>query len=428
MTINNISSDILKTEYKDNLLNRFLNYAKTYSESDSEKADSGLLPSTPQQKNMADLLNAEMKKMGLKDVQTTENMYTYGYLEASKGFENAPSFCLLAHIDTSDAVSGENVKPIIHENYTGNIIKLPAGIELDPCTDKNLARAAKENDTIISSDGSTLLGADDKAGIAEILTAIEFLIAHPEIRHGKIEMIFSPDEETGHGMDKVPLDLLKSKFAYTVDGGHIGELEKECFNAVKSDVTFYGKSIHPGSARPDYVSAVNMAAAFVSSLPHNQQPETTDGFMGFYSAQTITGSVEEAKIMLILRDFTKEGIEKRQKMISLIADTTAETFGGKAEVKHTLQYLNMREKLDQNPKIVEVLEKSYRDAGVEPVTVPIRGGTDGSRLTEMGIPTPNIFTGGHNFHSRYEWASLRQMIYATEVIIQLAQNWSGEKN
>jgi len=422
--MNNLNEDIFSTVYADNLLERFLRYVKTYSESSSADADNGVIPSTPQQKNMASLLAEEMNAIGLKNVQTTEYCYTYGYLPASEGYENIPSIGLLAHIDTVEEVTGKDVKPIVHKQYDGKPIKLPYGISLDPAVDKYLALAGKQNDTIISSDGSTLLGADDKAGISEIMTAIEFLIKHPEIKHGKVEVMFSPDEETGHGMDKVPLNLLSSKQCYTVDGGHEGELETECFNAYKSDVVFTGKSKHPGDARPDFVNAVNLASAFVAALPHNEMPETTDGYMGFYAPMAISGSVEEATVNLILRDFTTEGMKKRIHVVDVVADATALALGGTVKVTHTQQYLNMKQKLDENPAVVNNLIKAYEDAGVTPTFPPIRGGTDGSRLTEMGIPTPNIFTGGHCYHSRYEWASFSQMIKATEVLIQLIKNWA----
>mgnify|MGYP002856265473 CR=1 FL=1 len=422
-TMKTLADNIFETVYASALLERFLRYVQIYSESSSEKADSGVMPSTEQQKDLAKVLNQELSALGLKDVQTTPFCYTYGFLPASAGCENVPSFCVLAHIDTVEEVTGKDVKPQVVTNYDGSPIKLPYGITLDPALDKDLVLAGKERDTIISSDGSTLLGADDKAGVAEIMTMLEYLVTHPEVKHGAIEVIFSPDEETGHGMDKVPLNLIKSKMAYTVDGGHRGELETECFNAYKSEVVFTGKSKHTGSARPDMVNAINIAAAFVASLPHHEMPETTDGYAGFYAPMGISGSVESSNVTLLLRDFTSSGMEKRKSLVDKLANAIAESFGGKATVTHTQQYLNMKEVLDKNPQVVEKLVSAYKAAGISPVFTPIRGGTDGSRLTEMGIPTPNIFTGGHLYHSRYEWASFSQMIQATEVLIQLAQSW-----
>ncbi|MBR1911113.1 MAG: peptidase T [Treponema sp.] len=407
----------------DNLLNRFINYVKTFSESDSAKADSGIMPSTPQQWKMAELVCNELQQLGLENVHTDENCYTYGLLKATQGCEDVPSFCLIAHIDTVDEVTGKDVKPIVHKNYDGTPISLPYGITLNPDSDECLAQAGRQNDTIITSDGSTLLGADDKAGVAEIMTAVEYLVQHPDVKHGDIEVLFSPDEETGHGMDRINLNMIRSKMCYTVDGGHIGELETECFNAYKSEIVFTGKSKHTGDARPDMVNAVCMAASFIANLPRHEMPETTDGYMGFYAPLEMSGSIEQSSVLLLLRDFTDDGIKKRMHIVDLVAQMTAETFGGTAKVTHTQQYVNMKEKLDEHPHIVDKLVQAYKAAGVEPVFKPIRGGTDGSRLTEMGIPTPNIFTGGHSYHSRFEWASLSQMTSATEILVQLSQSW-----
>lgn len=376
---------------RNSLLNRFIKYVKTYSQSDSNKADEGVIPSTPQQFEMAKILCEELKSLGLENVQTTEHCYTYGFLPANDGDEK--SICLLAHIDTVDEVSGLNVNPQIAE---------------------------ENGDTIIRSDGTTLLGADDKAGVAEIMTALEYFKSHPETKHCGIEVIFSPDEETGHGMDKVPLGLLKSRCAYTVDGGSLGELEIECFNAWKSEIEFTGVACHTGTARGVMVNAVSMASNFLENLPRTERPETTDGYQGFYAPMSVEGSIEKAKVVLFLRDFDLKEMENRREIVEMIARSTAASFGGMAKVTHTQQYLNMKEKMDEAPEVVENLIAAYKAAGVEPKFVPIRGGTDGSRLTEMGIPTPNIFTGGHKFHSRDEWASLDEMCKACQILIQLA--------
>ena len=406
------------------LKGRFLSYVKVCSQSDSAKADSGIQPSTECQWDMAKFLCLELKALGLSDVQTTDKCYTYGRLPASSGMEGKKSICLLAHIDTVEEVSGKDVKPIIHENYDGKPIKLPYGNVLDPKEDRALAQAGKEGDTIITSDGNTLLGADDKAGVSEIMTALEYFVSHPDEKHGEIEVIFSPDEETGHGMDNVPLNLIKSKCAYTVDGGHVAELETECFNAYKSDVVFTGKALHTGTARPNMINAINMVSSFVQSLPHHQMPETTDGRMGFYAPMEISGGMETARITLFLRDFEDDGMQKRLALVEELAAATAHSYGGEFKVTHTKQYINMKTIMDQHPEVVQHLVQAYRNAGLEPVFPAIRGGTDGSRLTEMGIPTPNIFTGGHNFHSRSEWASLSQMICAVNVLIQLVIQWT----
>ncbi len=408
------------------LLERFIRYVKVWSTSDSTTADENIQPSTHRQFDLAKILASELTLNGLKDVQTTEHCYVYGYLPATKGMEHVSPIGLLAHMDTVEEVSGENVNPQIHRQYDGKPIALKCNVTLDPKTDKDLALAAEKRETIITSDGTTLLGADDKAGIAAIMSAVSYLNSHNEIAHGKIEVIFSPDEETGHGMDNVPLNLITSKRCYTVDGGHIGELETECFNAWKSDITFTGKSKHTGSARPDMVNAMTMAASFVTSLPRHEAPETTDGYQGFYAPMTIEGSIETAKVCVFLRDFTLDGMEKRRKIIDTLANTAALAFGGTVEVKHTQQYLNMREGLSKDPVVVDNLTKAYHEAQVEPVFIPIRGGTDGSRLTEMGIPTPNIFTGGHNYHARSEWCSLEQMAKACDILVNLAVIYAQE--
>ncbi|MBO6176794.1 MAG: peptidase T [Treponema sp.] len=415
------TNELLSLEYTPSLLDRFLRYVKVWTESDETLADQGKIPSAERERDLADILREELKKLGLQNVQTTAECYTYGFLPATPAFADKPSFCLLAHIDTVDEVTGKDVKPIIWKNYDGKDMELPYGITLKACEDKYLELAAQEKDTVITSDGSTLLGADDKAGVAEIMTALEYFSKHPEVEHRAIEVIFSPDEETGHGMDKVPLNLLKSKYAYTVDGGHKGELETECFNAYKSEITFTGKPKHTGSARPDMVNAVTMASYFIHNLPQNQMPETTDGYQGFFAPMALEADMETAKAVLFLRDFTREGMDKRKKLVDTLAETTALVFGGKAEVHHTQQYLNMKEGLEKSPFVTENLIEAYKKAGIEPEFTPIRGGTDGSRLTEMGIPCPNIFTGGHNFHSRIEWASLSQMALAATVLINLCR-------
>ena len=403
------------------ILERFVRYAKIYSTSSSENADKGIIPSTPQQFDFARSLESELKSLGFKNIQLTENCYLYACIPATAGFEKAKPFCLLAHMDTVEEVSGLNVNPQVFKDYDGKVIDLKGGIKLDPSKNSALRQAAEEKDTLITTDGTTLLGGDDKAGITIIVSALEYLMSHPEIPHGKIEVMFSPDEETGHGMDKVPLNLLESKFAYTVDGGHIGELESECFNAYRSDIKFTGVASHTNNARANgMVNAISMASSFIQSLPRNESPETTDGRLGFYCPLKFSGSMEEASVSLFLRDFDKDNMEKRKALVEQLALAAAASFGGKSEVKHIQQYLNMKEGLDKVPFVKEVLINAYKECGVEPVMTPIRGGTDGSRLTEMGIPTPNIFTGAHNYHSASEWVSLKQMLKATEIIIELS--------
>lgn len=377
--------------FREKLLNRFVKYVKIWSESSGEMADKGIFPSTKQQWDMARTLECELKDLGL-EVLVTENCYVYGYLKSN--CENMESVLFLSHIDTVDEVSGKNVSPQISK---------------------------KEDDIIIKSDGSTLLGGDDKAGIAAIMAMLDFLVHSPEIKHKPIEVIFSPDEETGHGMDKVPLEIIKSKFAYTVDGGDEGEMESECFNAWSASVNFSGKACHTGDAKSGgMINANLMASDFISKLPENMRPETTENKEGFIAVMNIKGNIENACIELLLRSFYIEEIEKEKKIVENAILETNKKFGGKGSVKFEQQYLNMKEKLDSAPEVISNLEKAYKDADVKIIRKPIRGGTDGSRLTEMGIPTPNIFTGTHEFHSRNEWVSLNQMSKAADILVNLA--------
>ena len=385
-------------EQKSALLERFLRYVRIWTTSDSAAADKGIQPSTQRQSDLARVLADELRQFGLSDVQITDHCYVYARLDATDAGVSEP-FCLLAHMDTVEECSGQNVNPQLTH---------------------------KDGDTIISTDGTTLLGADDKAGVAEIMQTLSFLCSHPEIKHGTVEVCFSPDEETGHGMDNVPLTLIRSKQAYTVDGGNMSELETECFNAYKSEVKFTGVATHTGTARGKMVNAVTMASRFVSLLPQNEAPETTDGMEGFFAPMDISGTIESSSVTVFLRDFTTEGMERRKNLIDQTAQTVALTSGGCVQVNHVFQYANMKEGLKKSPSTVQNLIKAYKNAGLEPVFPPIRGGTDGSRLTELGIPTPNIFTGGHNFHSKAEWASLNEMSKTLEVLINLCTQNSLE--
>lgn len=397
--MNYISNNI---EEKNKLLERFVKYVQIWSESDSDAADKGIFPSTPQQFDFAKILEQELNELGLKEVQLTKDCYVYGFLPANLPDNTKKEPVLfMAHLDTVDEVTGKNVKPQLAKNpqdYTGD-----------------------QSDTIVTTDGNTLLGADDKAGIAAIMGALDFLVHNPQVKHGPIEVMFSPDEETGHGMDRVPLKLIKSKYAFTIDGSDIGELESECFNAWAANIDFTGKSTHTGDARANkMVNAAVMASNFVANLPRHKAPETTDGYQGFIAAMSIEGSIESSKVELLLRAFTNEEIEEEKEIIRQLAHTQEAIFGGKAEVTFKKQYINMKEEMDKNPELIKKVEQAYTDAGVQIVRKPIRGGTDGSRLTEMGIPTPNIFNGAHDFHSRNEWLSLNQMSKAADIIINLS--------
>lgn len=405
---------------RDKLKERFCRYAQVWTTSDNAAAEAGNIPSTPGQLNLAKMLVDELKNLGVGNAAVVSNGYVTARIEGTSDEEASVLFC--AHLDTSPEVSGENVKPQFHEQYDGTPIYLQNGIVLDANSDKQLAECANTSDTIITADGSTLLGADDKAGIAAIMTAAEYLLEHHEIKHCAIELLFNPDEETGCGMDKVPLDKIKSKVGYTVDGGDSSEIEAECFNACAASVDFFGAAMHLGYARGKMVNAVNMAATFIQMLPRNESPETTSGYEGYYCASSVTGNLETAHVDIVLRDFSAESMQRRVDALKTFAQCIEAQFpGGKVNLAVRKQYTNMKEKIDKFPHVLEKLNEAVKNAGGNASLVPIRGGTDGSRLTELGIPCPNIFTGGHNFHSRREWLSLNQLELSCKTLIELAK-------
>lgn len=379
-------------KYKDILLKNFINYVKICSQSSSEQAEKNIFPSTKEQWDMANALCNQLKELGMKNVTLTDKCYVYANLPCSKDMCDVDSVLFLAHMDTSEEVSGKNVQPQIIN---------------------------KDDDIIITSDKSTLLGGDDKAGIAEIMTAIEFIIKE-ELSHSNIEVLFTPDEETGHGMDYVPLNLIKSKYAYTIDGGSCGEMETECFNAYSAKITFSGKACHTGYAKKGgMINANLMLSSFLQKLPKERLPETTEHYEGFIAPMESSSCIEKATLNLLLRSFYMKEIESQKKMILDFASQIEKESGGKVEVIFTEQYLNMKEKLLENQNVISRVTKAFEKANVKIINTPIRGGTDGSRLTQMGIPTPNIFTGAHEFHSRNEWCSLNQMSKAADIIVNI---------
>jgi tripeptide aminopeptidase len=401
---------------------RFLKYVRVCTESDRHTAAT---PSTAGQWELAKILRSELLELGLKEVTLNENCYVIARLEASAGRENAPCVGFLAHLDTASDVSGRDVKPQLVKNYNGEKIMLADGLALDPAREPDLA--AHKGRAIIHSDGTTLLGADDKAGIAALVTAVDRLLAHPHIPHGPLEFIFSPDEETGKGLPEFPLGDIKSAVCYTVDGGPAGEIETECFNAWKADIEFKGRVIHVGAARGILANAALMAASFAALLPRSESPEATDGYYGYFCPMEITGDLEKAKLEIFLRDFDGEGMRRRIAALEAFAKTIEAQFpGGRVIVACTPQYYNMKDKIDGKPEVLRLLKTALKNLGLEWKLKPIRGGTDGSRLTELGIPTPNIFTGGRNFHSRLEWVSVDEMCDACKTVIELARLW-GEQ-
>jgi len=399
---------------------RFLKYVRFWTTSDRHSTDT---PSSAGQWDLAKALVGELEGLGVEDVTLTENCYVIARLMASPGKEGFCTVGFLAHLDTSEEVSGKDVKPLLVENYDGNLIDLGDGLCLDPAEDPELA--AHKGKALIHSDGSTLLGADNKAGIAVIMGAAEYFLAHPEIPHGPIELIFTPDEETGKGLPGFPLGDIRSKVCYTIDGGPLGELEWECFNAWRAEIKFTGVSRHLGQARGNLVNAALMASVYAAMLPRNESPEATDGYFGYYCPLTIQGDIETASLEVFIRDFELTEGERKVAALDAFARAVEAQFpGGKAEVGSEIQYLNMKEKIAGQPEVVEKLRRAFLNTGIEIKEKPIRGGTDGSRLTQMGIPTPNIFTGGRNFHSRLEWLSVPEMTASCRLVIQLIKLWS----
>jgi tripeptide aminopeptidase len=409
----------MNEEFHKLTVNRFLNYVRFWTTSDRHNTDT---PSTPGQWDLAKALVEELKSLGIKDVTLTDHCYVIARLPASAGKENYPTVGFLAHLDTAADVSGKDVKACLVENYDGKPIDLGCGQSLDPALDPALA--AHKGKAIIHTDGSTLLGADDKAGIAIIMGAAEYLLNHAEISHGPLELIFSPDEETGKGLPDFPINDVQAKACYTLDGGPLGELEWECFNAWAAQIKFTGISMHLGTARGVMVNAALMASVYAAMLPRNESPEATDGYYGYYCPLSIQGDVESAELEVFIRDFDfQKGARKIAALDTFARAVEAQFPGGKIEVSSKVQYLNMKEKISSCPEVVDKLRQAFLNTGIEIIEKPIRGGTDGSRLTEMGIPTPNIFTGGRNYHSRLEWLSVPEMISSCRLVVELVRLW-----
>ncbi len=404
------------------IIDRFVSYVTIDTESDP---NSTTTPSTAKQWDLANKLIEELKAIGMQDVTIDENAYIMATLPSNIEHE-VPTIGFVSHFDTTPDFTGANVKPQIVENYDGGDIVLNAeqNIVLSPSYFEDLL--LYKGQTLITTDGTTLLGADDKAGITEIMSAMEYLIQHPEIKHGKIRVGFTPDEEIGRGAHKFDVEKFGCDWAYTMDGSQIGELEYENFNAAGAKIIFKGKSVHPGYAKGKMINSMLLANRFISLLPENEVPERTTGYEGFFHVHTLEGSLEETTLGLIIRDHDRAKFEARKELIHTIAKQFnaeyAKQFGEDiciAEVKD--QYFNMREKVEPVFHIVEIAEKAMKELGIEPIIKPIRGGTDGSQLSYMGLPCPNIFAGGHNFHGKYEYVPVESMIKATEVIVKIAE-------
>lgn len=401
----------------ENLLNRFLTYVKVNTRSNP---DSTTTPSTQTQVDFAlNILKPEMESVGLQDVHYLTNGYLVGTLPANDSTKTR-KIGFIAHMDTAD-FNAEGINPQIIDNYAGGSIELgESGYALSPEEFPNLNNYLGQ--TLVTTDGTTLLGSDDKSGIAEIMTAIEYLAAHPEIKHGEIRVGFGPDEEIGVGANKFDVDDFNVDFAYTVDGGPLGELQYETFSAASLEIDFMGRNVHPGTAKNQMINALQLAIDFHNRLPEADRPENTEGYEGFYHLHGMEGSVEKAHSSYIIRDFEDESFENRKKLVQEIADKMNAELG-KDCVLVTLsdQYYNMKKVIEKDMTPVELAKEVMEDLDIAPVIEPIRGGTDGSKISFMGIPTPNLFAGGENMHGRFEFVSLQTMEKAVDVIIGIVQ-------
>lgn len=397
---------------------RFLRYVSLDTTSNEESQS---VPSTPGQLVFARELKKELTELGLKDVNLDENGYLMATLPANCD-KNIPTIGFLAHMDTSDGASGTNVKPNIVYNYDGGEILLnqQQSLSLSPKEFPELSKYIGQD--LITTDGTTLLGADDKAGIAEIMTAVEHLLEHPEIPHGTIRIAFTPDEEIARGTDHFDVEKFNADFAYTIDGGGLGELEYENFNAAKATISINGRSVHTGSAKGKMINSMLLAMEFDSMLPQFDKPEYTEGYEGFFHLEKINGRVEATSMQYLIRDFEESGLEERKARMCKIADYLNDKYGeGTVVLELNDQYFNMKEKIEPVIHVVENVKKAMTAVGVAPIVSPIRGGTDGARLSFKGLPTPNIFTGGHNYHGRFEYISINSMNKAVEVILKLVE-------
>ena len=409
--------------YKQEVLDRFLRYVQVDTMSDESIADKKH-PSTPGQWDLLRMLEGELKGLGLKDVVLDEYGYLLARLDATE--QGLPSIAFCSHVDTADDVEGNHVRPRVVENYDGKDIKLNDEYSIIAADNPELARYV--GSTIITSSGDTLLGCDDKGGVAEIMTAVSYLVKHPEVKHGEIEILFSPDEETGCGMDFFDASRLHAMALYTVDGGTRYEVELECFNAATVKVHFSGVSYHLGAARGRMVNALTMVSAFINAMPQAESPEATDGRYGYYCAQNASGNATDMDVTVYIRDFDYDGLLRRIEVLQSLGKTVELLYaGGKVSVDSKISYLNMGEAAKKDPWAVEAIFKAGKALGQPLHTEIIRGGTDGSRIAQIkGIACPNLYTGGHNYHSRFEWAALDAMNDSVALIIEIARQWALE--
>lgn len=403
---------------KQELLKRFTKYVKIDTQSNEE---STTCPTTPGQLELAKVLVEELKEIGLSEVTMDANGYVMATLPANTD-KTVPVIGFMAHVDTATDLTGKGVSPQLHENYDGGDIVLnqALGVVLSPAQYPNLKNY--KGQTLITTDGTTLLGADDKAGITEIVVAMNYLLEHPEIKHGTIRVAFTPDEEIGRGPERFDVDAFGAKYAYTMDGGPLGELEYESFNAAAVKLTFKGNSVHPGTAKDKMVNALKIAMELNDKLPKEEVPEKTEGYEGFYHLISLKGEVELASSYYIIRDFDHANFEKRKaNMLGEVKALQAKYGETNISVEIRDQYYNMREKIEPVKEIVDIAEQALKNLSIVPIIEPIRGGTDGAQLSFKGLPTPNIFAGGENFHGKFEFVSLESMEKATQVIIEVAR-------
>jgi tripeptide aminopeptidase len=404
------------------VLDRFLRYVRFDTQS---REQSSTQPSTENQWLLLRALESELRDIGLADVLLDANGYLSATIPATTAKSGVPTIGFISHVDTSPEMPGADVKPIVHSNYDGRDLVLPDDPTAVLRLSDNPHLAAQMGQDIVTASGTTLLGADNKAGVAEIVSAAEYLIHHPEIPRGTIRIAFTPDEEVGRGANHFDVPAFGAICAYTMDGGELGEVETESFSADAMTITFHGFNTHPGYAKGRMVNAIKLAAAFIVRLPDDKlSPETTDGADGFVHPYVVSASVERTSVRLLIRDFVTAGLKEKETMLESLAREVVHGIpGARIEVTIEESYRNMKEVLDRYPEVAANAQEAIRRAGLEPHSRLIRGGTDGSRLSFMGLPTPNIFAGEHNFHSRLEWVSVRDMEKAVEVIVQLCQVW-----
>ncbi|QHF60053.1 hypothetical protein Bateq7PJ16_4247 [Bacillus subtilis] len=410
-------------EMKEEIIERFTTYVKVDTQSD-ESVDT--CPSTPGQLTLGNMLVDELKSIGMQDAAIDENGYVMATLPSNTE-KDVPTIGFLAHVDTATDFTGKNVNPQIIESYDGKDIVLNEKLQVTLSPDQFPELSGYKGHTLITTDGTTLLGADNKAGIAEIMTAMDYLIKHPEIKHGTIRVAFTPDEEIGRGPHKFDVKRFNASFAYTVDGGPLGELEYESFNAAAAKITIKGNNVHPGTAKGKMINSAKIAMKLNSLLPADEAPEYTEGYEGFYHLLSIQGDVEETKLHYIIRDFDKENFQNRKETMKRVVEELQNEYGqDRILLDMNDQYYNMREKIEPVIEIVNIAKQAMENLGIEPKISPIRGGTDGSQLSYMGLPTPNIFTGGENFHGKFEYISVDNMVKAVNVIVEIAKQFEAQ--